>query len=384
MKSLYFDQAATSFPKAPGVGKAMLQYLTANGANINRGSYNLANEAAMVVLETREALAQLFHCTEPVEQVIFTPGCTWGLNMLLRGYLSAGDHVIVSSLEHNAVMRPLVALAEKGISFSRIPADTAGVTKAEDMLPLIKENTKLVVVSHASNVSGTIFPLTKVAALCREHHLPLVVDGAQTAGHLDIDFDSLHLAALCVPGHKGLMGPQGIGAVLLQKAFAQKLAPLITGGTGSASDSECQPNFLPDKFESGTLNLPGIYGLNAALKYISQVGLPKLQHNQKQLLEKFLALLQPLPVRIVGPGDSTRQVGVVSLDFPNRDNGMIAFQLEQKYGVLTRCGLHCAPNAHKTLQTFPQGTVRFSLGNFTTENDLQAAVAAIKELCTER
>ena len=381
MKQLYFDQAATSFPKAPGVGEAMLRYLTTNGTNINRGTYQQASQAALTVLETRELLARLFHFQQGIEQVIFTPGCTWGLNTILKGYLKPGDHVIVSGLEHNAVMRPLVELTRCGITFSRIPANEKGESRASDLLPLLQANTRLVLVSHASNVSGTIFPLAETAQICKERNIPLAVDGAQSAGHLEIDFDSLGLSALSVPGHKGLMGPQGIGALLLDKKFAAALLPLVTGGTGSASDQEVQPEYLPDKFESGTLNLPGIFGLHAALTYLQQEGLTKLHQRQTALLTKFLALLEPLPVRIIGPKDPSKQVGVISLSFTNLDNGEAAFQLEQKFGILTRCGLHCAPNAHKVLNTFPQGTVRFSLGNFTSEAEIEAAVKAISCLC---
>ncbi len=242
MKSCYMDNGATSFPKAPGVGEAMADYLLHNGANVNRGTYGRASSAAMTVLETRLMLKELFHFPGKESEVILTPGQTYGLNQILQGFLRAGDHVIVSSMEHNAVMRPIMELCRCGVEFSRIPADRAGCTRAEDLLPLIRENTKLVMVSHASNVSGTIFPLEEVAELCREHGIPLAVDAAQTAGHRDIDFGRLGLAALSVPGHKGLLGPQGIGALLLAHDFSVQLRPLVTGGTGSASDSEFQPD----------------------------------------------------------------------------------------------------------------------------------------------
>lgn len=380
MKQVYFDQAATSFPKAPGVGEAMASYLTTNGANVNRGTYQQASLAALTVLETRELLAKLFHFTQGAEYVVFTPGCTWGMNMIIQGLLQAGDHVIVSSMEHNAVMRPLVAMEKQGVSFSRLPASLTGETCAADMLPLIKENTKAVIVSHASNVSGTILPLAAIAKICQEHHLPLIVDGAQSAGHLDINFAELGLAALVVPGHKGLLGPQGIGALVLDKEFAAKLKPVITGGTGSASDSEVQPNYMPDKFESGTMNLPGIFGLHKALEFILNTGLATLHTKQTKLLAYFLQQLTELSVHVAGPCDAAKQVGVISLDFTNIDNATAAFHLEQDYGLMTRCGLHCAPHAHKTLGTFPQGTVRFSLGNFTTLEEIDYAVDAIKAI----
>jgi len=383
MKPTYLDNGATSFPKAPGVSAAMCHYIEEVGANVSRGSYQQATDAAMVVLETRERLAELFHFSESINHVIFTPGMTYGLNMIIRGWLKPGDHAIVSSMEHNAVMRPLTDLTKVGVEFSRIPADENGITKAEDILPLIRPNTKLVIVSHASNVSGTIFPLKEVAEICKEHKIPLAVDAAQTAGHFPIDFDDLGLSALSVPGHKGLLGPQGIGAVLLKDEFAHGLTPIVTGGTGSASDSEIQPDFLPDAFESGTMNLPGIFGLHASLGFILEQGVDKLEAHEKELTDYFLENLKGLPVRIVGPNDSSKQVGVISLDFHDVDNADASFQLEQEFGISTRCGLHCAPNAHKTLNTFPQGTVRFSVGYATTKEEIDTAVNAVKKITEE-
>ena len=378
---MYFDNGASSFPKAPGVGEAMMRYIEANGANVNRGVYAKASSAAMTVLETREQLALLFGFSGDVSHVVFTPGVTYALNQVLKGFLKPGDHCIVSSMEHNAVMRPLQELAALGVEFDRIPADVNGLTDAEAILPLFRENTKLVVVSHASNVCGAIFPLEKVAEICYERNIPLAVDAAQTAGHVSIDFDRLHLSALCVPGHKGLLGPQGIGAMLLEKEFAAKLTPIVTGGTGSASDSEIQPSYMPDKFESGTLNIPGIFGLNAALGFILSHGTDYFRTHEKYLTDRFLEGLRDIPARVVGPSDSDRQVGVVSIDFGDIDNAEASYILESEYGILTRCGLHCAPNAHRTLHTFPQGTVRFSVGYTTTEEEVDAVVQAIKNIC---
>lgn len=381
MKTIYLDNGATSFPKAPGVSAAMTHYLDDIGANINRGTYQPAIDASLTVLETRAKLASLFHLGGKENHVVFTPGATEGLNLILRGFLHPGDHVIVSSLEHNAVMRPLSDLTDRGVTFSRITANRDGVTDPRELLPLIRPETRLVLVSHASNVSGTLFPLEEVSRLCYARGLPLAVDGAQTAGHFPIDFDALHLAALCVPGHKGLLGPQGIGAVLLAPEFARQLSPIVTGGTGSASDSERQPPYLPDKFESGTQNLPGIFGLHAALAFVESQGVDALRRRESELTGMLLDALQDLPLRVAGPMDPARRVGVVSLDFPEQDNAAMAFRLESEFGILTRCGLHCAPNAHKTLGTFPQGTVRLSIGHATTEEELAAAVNAIRTVC---
>ena len=380
MRSVYLDWGASSYPKAPGVGEAMAHYVMDNGANINRGTYQKASGTAMAVLDCREKLKELFHFKGRESQVIFTPGHTYGLNQILRGYLRPGDHVIVTSMEHNAVMRPLVELERIGVSFDRIPADGAGCTRPEDMFPLIRENTRLVMVNHASNVSGSLLPLPEISEICRQRGIPLAVDAAQTAGHMDIDLSALHIAAFSVPGHKGLLGPQGIGALILEKDFLKELKPIVTGGTGSASDSEIQPDYLPDRFESGTLNLPGIIGLNTALDFIRETGLEKLREHDKACTRLFLDGIQGLAVRVAGPADVERQVGVVSLDFLNGDNAEIAYRLEQDFGIMTRCGLHCAPNAHKTLGTFPQGTVRFSFGYATTEEEIQYAVNAIKQM----
>jgi cysteine desulfurase family protein len=377
LNTIYLDNAATSFPKAPGVGEAMARYINQVGANINRGTYSKAAEAGMTVLDTRTRLKTLFDFAGPESLVVFTPGATAGLNMILKGWLKPGDHVIVSSLEHNAVMRPLMELADRGVTFSRIPADQEGITDPKDVLPLIRPQTRLVLVSHASNVCGTVFPLEEIAGICREAGLPLAVDAAQTAGHVDISFEKLHLAALCVPGHKGLLGPQGIGAVLMRESFAKGLNPLLTGGTGSASDSERQPDYLPDKFESGTQNLPGIYGLHAALEFVMEKGPAALCAHETAMTQALLGGLAGMPVRVAGIKSAAGRVGVVSLDFYDTDNAEAAYRMEREYGIMTRCGLHCAPNAHKVLNTFPQGTVRLSVGYATTEADIDAALGAV-------
>ena len=380
MRSVYLDNGATSFPKAPGVGEAMARHVIESGVNINRGTYEKASGTAMAVLECREMLKEMFHFKGKESQVIFTPGHTYGLNQILRGFLKPGDHVIVSSMEHNAVMRPLVDMDKIGIQFDRIPADEAGRTKAEDIIPLIKSNTKLVMVNHASNVSGTILPLQEISNICYERGIPIAVDAAQTAGHMDIDMSKMHISALSVPGHKGLLGPQGIGALLLDKDFESKLTPIVTGGTGSASNSEIQPAYLPDKYESGTLNLPGIIGLYTAVDFVMKTGIENLQQHDRKLTKLFLDGVKDLPLRVAGPADVEQQVGVVSIDFTGKDNAEIAFRLEREFGIMTRCGLHCAPNAHKTLGTFPHGTVRFSFGYSTTEEEIEYAVNAIKQM----
>lgn len=380
MNTIYLDNGATSFPKPPAVAQAMLQYMTEVGASINRGVYGSAQAAGMTTLMLREGLCRLFHHSDPTHCVL-TGGNTMGLNMVLRGWLRPGDHCLVSSVEHNAVMRPLHDLAEQGVTFDRIPCDRDGHLNPADIPALIRPNTRLLVMAHGSNVSGAVQDAMAVGAICHEHGIPFVLDAAQTAGHWPIDFEAMHLSALSVPGHKGLMGPSGIGALLLSDDFAKKLTPILTGGTGSASDSEAQPDYMPDKFESGTPNLPGIYGFHAAVDFILDTGVEVLQERERQLTKYFLDKLRDVKdIRLAGPWDLENRVGVISVDFAQVDNAEAAYRLEQDYGILTRCGLHCAPSAHKTLGTFPQGTVRFSVGHYTTEAEIDTAVQAIAEI----
>lgn len=304
-----------------------------------------------------------------------------GLNMVLRGALKSGDHCLVSNMEHNAVMRPLTDLLSQGVTFDRIPCDRDGKLDVSSIEGMIRPNTKLVVIAHGSNVSGVVQDAAAVGAICKRHGIPFVLDAAQTAGHWEIDFDGWSLAALSVPGHKGLMGPSGIGALLLSHEFARSLTPILTGGTGSASDTEVQPSYMPDKFESGTPNLPGIYGFHAAVEFIRQTGVETLRKHEQAMTKRFLDGLRDIPnLRLAGPAELKDRVAVISLDFTTKDNAEVAFALEQDYGIMTRCGLHCAPSAHKTLGTFPQGTVRFSPGYFTTDHEIDTALAAIRVL----
>lgn len=376
MDTIYLDNAATSFPKPDGVSTAMKTYIDRVGATINRSVYGSAQDAGLVTLQLRQRLKRLFHFQSPVTHVILTPGATWGLNMAIRGFLKPGDHCIVSSMEHNAVMRPLLQL--EGVEFDRIPCNREGLLDPEDIEPLIRPNTKLLVMAHGSNVCGSIQDAKAVGDICKKHGIAFLLDAAQTAGHYPVDFEAFGLSALCVPGHKGLLGPSGIGALLMTDGFAKALNPIVAGGTGSASDSEYLPEYLPDRFESGTPNLPGIYGWEAALAFVEKTGVEALRSHEMALCQRFLEGLETIDgVTLCGTKDVNRRVGVISVDFLHRDNAEAAFTLETDYGILTRCGLHCAPSAHKTLDTFPRGTVRFSLGFANTEADVDAAIAAI-------
>lgn len=374
---VYLDNAATSYPKAPGVASAMADYVEKVGATINRSSYASAQEAGLVTLSLRERLCRLFNHPDPTHAVL-TPGATAGLNMVIKGLLRPGDHCLVSSMEHNAVMRPLVQLEREGVAFERIPCDAQGRLRLEALPGMIKLNTRLVVMAHGSNVCGTVQDAEAVGKICRERGVPFALDAAQTAGHIEVDFERFGLAALVVPGHKGLLGPQGIGALLLDADFARRLTPLVAGGTGSASDLEELPDWMPDRFESGTPNMPGVYGWEAALGWLENTGIETLENHEKTLSKRFLEGIYGLKnVKLYGATVPERRTGVFSVGFLNCDNAEAAWRLEREFGILTRCGLHCAPSAHKTLGSFPEGSVRFSTGWANTEADIDAALSAI-------
>ena len=384
MNRIYLDQASPSFPKAPGVAQAMMDYLTMNGVNVNRGCYSSAYSAEEVIYETRQLLAELFHFSK-CKNVIFTPNVTTSLNFILKGFLKPGDHILVSAMEHNAVMRPVVQLASSGISFDRIPCRTDGSMILEKVEELIRPETKAIVTLHASNVCGTRMPLDALGEICQRHQLYFVVDSAQTAGIVPINMDKMHIDALAFTGHKGLRGPQGTGGFLVSQELAEQMEPLISGGTGSVSHTEEIPDFMPDRFESGTPNLPGIYGLHEALLYLKTHSLQAINEKELSLTGYFLEQLQALDdtgrhIRIIGKKDLTDRNAVVSIQTPEIDMSQVAWQLDNEYGVMTRVGLHCAPNAHKTLGTYPAGTIRFSFGPENTKNELDFAIQGLKKI----
>lgn len=384
MNRIYLDQASTSFPKAPGVAQAMMDYLTMNGVNVNRGCYSSAYSAEEVIYETRQLLAELFHFSK-CKNAIFTPNVTTSLNFILKGFLKPGDHILVSAMEHNAVMRPVVQLASLGISFDRIPCRTDGSMILEKVEELIRPEAKAIVTLHASNVCGTRMPLDALGEICQRHQLYFVVDSAQTAGIVPINMDKMHIDALAFTGHKGLRGPQGTGGFLVSQELAEQMEPLISGGTGSVSHTEEIPDFMPDRFESGTPNLPGIYGLHEALLFLKTHSLQAINEKELSLTGYFLEQLQALDdtgrhIRIIGKKDLTDRNAVVSIQTPEIDMSQVAWQLDNEYGVMTRVGLHCAPNAHKTLGTYPAGTIRFSFGPENTKNELDFAIQGLKKI----
>ncbi len=375
MKRVYMDNAAGSFPKAPGVAQAVYDYLTQNGCNVGRSSYQSAADAEDEVLKARERLCALLGFDDP-SHAVFSCGVTFSLNALIRGLLGPGDHCIVSGFEHNAVMRPLIATGAR-FSVARLGPDG----RFERPEALFEPNTRLVLLTHASNVFGNVLPVEQFAPLCAARGVPLAADCAQTAGHMPVDMSRMGLDALLFAGHKGLLGPAGVGGMLIRRPLAKRLRPLVEGGTGSASDSMRTPAFMPDKFEAGTLNIPGIWGLSAALGYLLEIGVENVARREAALRARFCQSLAGLGgVRVINaPGAG--HTGVASLVFTDMDQAEAAYRLESEFGVQTRCGLHCAPLAHQSMGTFPGGTVRFSFGAFTTPEEVDFAARAVKRVC---
>lgn len=385
VERIYLDNAATTFPKPPKVAEAVFDYMTRGGFNVNRGGYEGAYAIEEALLDTRERLTRFFGGGD-CRNVVFTRNITESLNVLLKGFFKAGDHVLVSSVEHNAVMRPLVQMRAAGVTFDRIPCDTVGQLQVEELERHLRPETRGVVMTHASNVCGTVLPVEQVGEFCRSHGLKFILDSAQTAGVLPIHMERMGVDALAFTGHKGLMGPQGIGGFLLTEEMAGKVSPLLSGGTGSLSHTEEIPDFMPDRFEPGTLNLPGIIGLRQGLIWLEETGTDRVLAHELALTQRFLRGLESLVaadlLRVVGRGDCTHRVGVVSLQTLGAELSETAYRLDREYGVMTRVGLHCAPAAHRTLGTYPTGTLRFSFGWWNMEEQVDTALHALEKICS--
>ena len=386
MQKIYLDQAATSYPKAPGTADAVYRYMMECGCNVSRGGYAGAYSAEELVYDTRVLLCRLFGCdeTDP-KKAVFTKNVTESLNVLLKGLLRPGDHVLVSSMEHNAVMRPLGQLAKQGIRVTRVPCAGDGSMDPADLEARIEKDTKAVVMLHASNVCGTVLPAAEIGAICRARGIRFILDTAQTAGILPLNMEAMGVDAMAFTGHKGLLGPQGTGGFLIREEMAAELEPLITGGTGSISHTEDVPDFLPDRFEAGTPNLPGIAGLSASLGWLLAQPEGSLLTHELMLTARFLRDMEALEaeglLRIIGKHGTEGRTGVVSIVPLHMDPAELAFRLDERYGIATRVGLHCAPAAHRTLGTWPAGTVRFSFGAFNTEAETDEAARAVAALC---
>ena len=378
--SIYFDNSATSWPKPESVLLAMNQFNEQTGSNPGRSGHRLSIEAGRMLFNTREILAQLFGISDPL-RIVFTSSITHSLNIVLQGLLREGDHVITTSIEHNSVMRPLRELESRGVELTIIECSSSCIFNPHKIKEYIKSNTKLIVTTHASNVTGTIVPIAEIGKIAAEYGIPFCVDSAQTAGVLNIDVEESHIDILCFTGHKGLYGPMGTGGLYLKKNLEKMISPLMFGGTGSRSEFEIQPDFMPDKYESGTLNTIGIAGLHAGVTFINNTGLEKIHLKQNMLMNRFInGISDNKAVTLYIPGVENERVAVLSFNIEGLSSSDTSFYLDEKFDILTRPGLHCAPSAHKTIGTFPSGTARISFGYFNTIEDVDAAINAINNL----
>jgi cysteine desulfurase family protein len=378
---IYLDNAATSWPKPPEVIKAMTDVLERAGGNPGRSGHRLSIAAARVIYNTREEIARFLGISNPL-RVLFTNNATHAINLALRGILKPGDHVVTSSMEHNAIMRPLRRLEKQGIRVSIVPCAVDGSLDVRDVIRAVNSSTRLVVITHASNVIGTLLPVAEVATIAHQSGAWLLVDAAQTAGAVPIDMIEMGIDLLAFTGHKELQGPTGIGGlVIADHVDVSQIEPLIRGGTGSRSESEEQPDDLPDKFESGTANLVGIAGLGAGLHWVKDRGVAEIRDHLKKLSKALINGLSALPkVNVYGTLDPDRSVAIISFTVTGKRVSEIGLRLDEEYEILSRVGLHCAPAAHKTIGTFPDGTVRLAPGIFTTMADIQEAIRAISRV----
>lgn len=351
------------------------------GANPGRSGHLLSLEAARIIYDAREAIATLFHVKDP-SRVIFTLNATEALNLALKGLLRPGHHVITSGMEHNSVLRPLRALEKEGIQIDRIPCSKAGELDPEEIAHRVQPNTRMIVLTHASNVTGTLLPIREAGRIARRHDLLFLVDAAQTAGAYPIDMERDGVDLLAFTGHKSLYGPQGTGGLVLgERVPIDEMVPLKQGGTGSRSESEEHPPFLPDRFESGTPNGVGIAGLRAGARFVLAKGVENLRNREMTLFGRLLAGLKAVSgVVCYGPEAADRRIATLSFNISGLTPSEVAYRLEKGYGILCRPGLHCAPAAHRTLGTIPQGTVRLSLGAFNTDEEIETCIKAVSAI----
>ncbi len=378
---VYLDNAATTWPKPPQVIAAMSHYLSEVGANPGRSGHRRSVEAARVVYRARAAVAGLLELEDPL-RVVFCANATHALNLAIGGLLRPGRHVITTGMEHNSVMRPLRSLEAQGVAVTVAPCSPQGVLDPADVERAIRPETALLVATHASNVVGTILPVAELAAIARAHELLLLVDAAQSLGALPFALDDLGADLLAFTGHKALHGPTGTGGLVVgPRVDVARLEPLLRGGTGSRSESQLQPDFLPDRFESGTLNVVGLAGLTAAVEWLLERGLGEVRDREIELTSRLISGLGALPdVHVYGTRDARRQLSVVSFAIAGMEPGEVARRLDDEFGIAARVGLHCSPLAHQTLGTYPAGAVRLSLSAFTTDADIACALEAVGRL----
>lgn len=376
---IYLDNAATSFPKPKEVSEAVYDFMTNNGTSSGRGAYKKAMESDFIIYECRKLIGELFNFNNP-KNIIFTSNVTESINMVLRGMLKENDHVITSSLEHNAVWRTLKTLEkERNIEISKVKCDNQGLTKSEDVKKLIKENTKLIIFTGASNVIGTIQPIEEIGKIARENKIPLVVDGAQVCGGYPMDVCKDNIDILTFTGHKSLLGPMGTGGIIINCDY--NIDPIKSGGTGGDSAYEYQVDYYPNKLETGTLNVSGICGLRAAVKYLIKEKIENIHEKEKNLIDYALRVLgQVKDIEIYGPKDSEKITPVISFNIKNKRAEEVAHILDDKFDIMVRAGLHCSPCAHEIIGTKEIGTVRVSLGYFTEKEEIDKLAYALNNL----
>lgn len=385
MRHIYMNNAATTWPKPPVVPQAVFDFMTNAGANAARGSASERDLKSLdIVFTARTRAAKLFggYAKGNPKYVTITANVTHSLNVVLKGFLKPGMRVVTTSMEHNSVLRPLRELQDRGVLVDVLQCSMRGYLPLKALSEALLEKTDLVVMTHCSNVCGSVQPLEEAAGICARRGTPLVVDCAQTGGVLPVNAQGLALAALCFTGHKGLFGPQGTGGIVWNPEFAEKCAPLVEGGTGSLSHEETQPSIMPDKFEAGTPNLPGMAGLDAALAWLENTGMEQIAAREEQLGRRLCeGLLSIKGMRLLGTADdSAPRLPVYAFNIDGIDNGTLARDLSDRYGIESRPGLHCSPLAHRTLGTFPEGALRLSPGYFNTEEEVDYTIEALKEL----
>jgi cysteine desulfurase family protein len=375
---IYLDNPATSWPKPPQVKEAMNRFTEEVGANPGRSGHSLSVDAARIVYEAREVLSVLFHAKDS-SRIVFTLNATESINLALKGLLKHKDHVITSSMEHNSVMRPLRDLEKKGIELSVIPCFEDGTLDPREVEKRIQSTTRMIVLNHASNVTGTILPIREAGRIARAHNLLFLVDAAQTAGAYPIDVERDGIDLLAFTGHKSLYGPQGTGGLFIGERVNEKeMIPLKQGGTGSRSEFEEQPDFLPDRFESGTPNGVGIAGLLAGVQFVLEKGVDRIRQKESHLMHQLIGGLEKIStLKIYGPENTEDRIATFSFNLTGISPSDVAFCLEKEFGILCRSGLHCAPSAHHTIGTFPEGTIRFGLSVFNREADIETTIQAV-------
>ena len=374
---IYLDNAATSFPKPAAVAQAMMEFMIAVGANPGRSGYASSAEAGRIVHDCREQLARLFDIPD-ARQLVFTKNATEAICLSLSGFLREGDEVVTTGMEHNAVMRPLSYLGEtRGVSIKAAECDGQGRLDLESLAGLITERTRLVVVNHASNVTGTIQPLREISDAIGE--TPLLVDAAQTAGALEINVQRDRIAFLAFTGHKSLLGPQGTAGLYIREDLTGQVSPLLRGGTGSKSEEERQPEIMPDKFEAGTMNTVGVAGLGAAVRFLTGNATSAIHAREFALTQRMIGGLEQVEgLSLFGPPGDQDRMPVVSFTLEHADLAEVGRRLDREFGIACRVGLHCAPRAHRTIDTFPDGTIRLSPGYTTTESEVDETVNAVR------